>query len=297
MPQLKAHEIRGERFEETHDLAVGVITTVQRQGLEFQQHASVSIRAMSNPFPGANPYLEQPDYWSDFHNQLVAEIARDLIPQVLPNYRVVMDKWVYKVTDSTAIVVGRPDVAVQRRKTEDSSRLAASQITTLPVQVSIPMPLEVEQTYLEVKDATTQEVVTAIEVLSPANKAGEGRAKYEAKRQVILGSQTHLVEIDLLRAGHPLAMEGEQFQSHYRILVSRSQQRPIADLYPFNLADSIPSFPVPLRQGESEPIIQLQDLVNRLYGQLGYDYFINYSQEPPPPWIRDEVAPWLSNLA
>jgi hypothetical protein len=174
------------------------------------------IRAMSNPFPGANPYLEQPDYWSDFHNQLVAEIARALIPQVLPNYRVVMER--------------------------------------------IPMLLEVEQTYLEVKDATTQEVVTAIEVLSPASKTGEGRAKYEAKRQAILGSKTHLVEIDVLRAGQPLAMEGETVQSHYKILVSRSQQRPIADLYPFNLADPIPPFPVPLRQGEAEPIIPLQDL-------------------------------------
>lgn len=72
----------------------------------------------------------------------MAEIARALIPQVLPNYRVVMER--------------------------------------------IPTLLEVEQTYLEVKDAATQEVVTDIEVLYPANKIGEGRAKYEAKRQTIL---------------------------------------------------------------------------------------------------------------
>jgi len=156
---------------------------------------------MSNPLPGSNPYLEQPDYRSDFQNQLVAEIARSLIPQVLPNCRVVMDKWVYKMT--------------------------------------------VEQAYLEVKDAAIQEVITAIEVLSPANKTGEGRAKYEAKRQAIVGSKTHLVEIDLLRSGQPLTLEGEPFQSHYKLLVSRAQQRPQADLYPFNLADSIPSFPVP----------------------------------------------------
>ena len=33
---------------------------------------------MPNPFPGINPYLEQPDDWSDLHNQLVAAIARNV---------------------------------------------------------------------------------------------------------------------------------------------------------------------------------------------------------------------------
>ena len=42
---------------------------------------------------------------------------------------------------------------------------------------------EIQQSYIEVKDAATQEVVTAIEVLSPANKFGDGRKKYIAKRQ------------------------------------------------------------------------------------------------------------------
>lgn len=59
----------------------------------------------------------------------------------------------------------------------------------------------------------------------------------------------------------------------------------------------ISPFPVPLRQGESEPIIQLQDLVNKLYEQLGYNYFIDYGQEPPTPWTHDEVVPWLGKLA
>ncbi|MFH7243770.1 MAG: DUF4058 family protein [Spirulina sp.] len=53
--------------------------------------------------------MEPPDYGADFHNQLVAEMARALTPQVLPNYQVVMDGWVYKVTDVAAMVVGRPD--------------------------------------------------------------------------------------------------------------------------------------------------------------------------------------------
>ncbi|WP_081748034.1 DUF4058 family protein [Leptolyngbya sp. PCC 6406] len=45
---------------------------------------------MANPCPGMNPYLDQPDYWSDFHNQLVAAIARSLVPVLLPKYRVVV---------------------------------------------------------------------------------------------------------------------------------------------------------------------------------------------------------------
>jgi hypothetical protein len=55
---------------------------------------------MPNPFPGMNPYLEQPEFWSDFHNQLIASLARVLIPTLLPKYRVVIvriflgDNWV-----------------------------------------------------------------------------------------------------------------------------------------------------------------------------------------------------------
>ncbi|MFB2923292.1 DUF4058 family protein [Aerosakkonema funiforme] len=41
---------------------------------------------MPNPFPGMNPYLEGPEYWSDFHNQLVAALARGLIPQLIPKH-------------------------------------------------------------------------------------------------------------------------------------------------------------------------------------------------------------------
>ncbi|WP_407884435.1 DUF4058 family protein [Scytonema sp. NUACC26] len=58
---------------------------------------------MPNPFPGMNPYLEQSDYWSDFHNHLIAALAKDLIPKLLPKYRVVTDKWVYKVSGDMAI--------------------------------------------------------------------------------------------------------------------------------------------------------------------------------------------------
>ena len=121
---------------------------------------------MPNPFPGMNPYLEQPDFWSDFHNQLVAALARALVPRLLPKYRVVTDKWVYTVTDTMTLALGRPDVSIQQRKLDESSVATVVQRPVQPVPVRVPMPLEIQQAYLEVKDATTQEVVTVVEVVA-----------------------------------------------------------------------------------------------------------------------------------
>jgi hypothetical protein len=255
---------------------------------------------MPNPFTGMNPYLEQPEHWSDFRNQLVAAIARSLVPKLVPKYRVVTDKWVYKIASSTAIAIGRPDVSVQQSRTNTPAntdpieRAVAVCPLPEPVKVTVPMLEEIQQSYLEVKDAATQEVVTAIKVLSPANKSGEGRKKYQAKRQKILESLTHLVEIDLLRDGTPLPVETDNVQSHYRLLVSRSQTRPISDLYPFNLGDRIPAFLLPLRSEDSDLILDLQLLVDELYEQLGYEYFIDYDSNPPPPWLKSEIISVLS---
>src|SRR4051812_16586526 len=54
---------------------------------------------------------------------------------------------------------------------------------------------------IEIRDAAERQLVTAIEVLSPTNKHGEGREEYRIKRQRILLSPAHLMEIDLLRTG------------------------------------------------------------------------------------------------
>jgi hypothetical protein len=225
---------------------------------------------MSNPFPGMNPYLEQPEFWGDFHTQLVTALARVLLPQVLPNYRVVTEKWIYQVANSASIGIGRPDVSIQQKRGETPAATiatAAPPDSTEPIQVRLALPEEIQQAYLEVRDAATQEVVTTIEVISPANKRSDGRRKYEAKRQAVLASLTHLVEIDLLRNGDPLSVLPPSPSSHYRILVRRSHTRPVADLYAFNLSDRIPDVPIPLHVEDAEPIVNLQAIVTALTGQ------------------------------
>jgi Protein of unknown function (DUF4058) len=41
---------------------------------------------MPSPFPGMDPYIENPALWSDFHNDLAAEIRAQLNRCIQPRY-------------------------------------------------------------------------------------------------------------------------------------------------------------------------------------------------------------------
>jgi hypothetical protein len=90
-----------------------------------------------------------------------------------------------------------------------------------------------------------------------------------------------VVEIDLLRAGDPLAPFLPQ-QSDYRILISRSQTYPQGEAYLFSVRDPIPDIPVPLRPGDPEPTLSLNELLHGLYERAGYDLTIDYRSKSPP---------------
>ena len=111
----------------------------------------------------------------------------------------------------------------------------------------------------------------------------------------MLGSSTHLIEIDLLRAGEPMDILDNHIQSDYSILVSRFEQRPRADLYAFNLKQTIPTFPLPLRREDKEPILDLQELINGIYERASYDLVIDYNQEPIPA-LSDENKVWVDEI-
>lgn len=256
---------------------------------------------MPSPFPGMDPYLEHPDFWPGLHNRLIVAISDALVPLVRPKYRVDIDKRIYQIDVENDPLVGIPDVTVQYPYTttnQTQSNVAVAALTTTPVKVRIPMPVEVREAYLEIKEMTTKDVITAIEILSPANKrSGKGREMYLEKREEVLGSRTHLIEIDLLRFWEhlPFLSNENDIKTDYRILVSRRNQRPIADLYPFNLQNSIPSFPVPLRAEDAEPTVNLQELFSDVYDRAGYDYIVDYSREPVPAFSeRDGV--WADAL-
>lgn len=254
---------------------------------------------MPSPFPGMNPYLENPELWAEVHSRLIVAIADSIAPQLRPKYRVAVEKRVYQMTDENSVLVGIPDVTIGRSQTntqQEASNIAVASPPAQPVTVDIPIPEEVREGYLEVREVGTGEVVTVIELLSPKNKRpGEGRQAYESKRQQVLGSLTHLIEIDLLRTGEPMPILGKRIESDYRILVSRSNLRPKAELYPFQLAEPIPAFSLPLRRGDTEPVVDLQTLIHGVYDRAGFDLAIDYTREPVPPLGESDTI-WAKEL-
>jgi Protein of unknown function (DUF4058) len=245
---------------------------------------------MPSPFPGVDPYLENPEFWSEVHNRLIVAIADSLSPHLRPKYRVAIEKRVYDSEDS--LLVGIADVAILPRAstapTQSTATLPARHKS--PIQISVPIPEEVRESYLEIREVSSGQVVTVIEILSPKNKrAGVGRTAYEKKRQQVLSSATHLVEIDLLRGGNPMPLLGTVPPMNYYILVSRSNQRPLADLYAFSLQEEIPIFTIPLVSGEAEPEVDLQLLLNEVYDRASLDLVIDYGKPPSPNLSADET--------
>lgn len=252
---------------------------------------------MPTPFPGMDPYLERSATWQGVHNSLIVMLAHDLAPRLRPRYFVAVEERTYIAETLESTFSSRPDITVARTREAAARYRVSSEPGGAGVAVvELPMPDEVRETYLEFRAVNTDRVVTVLEILSPANKLpGKGRKLYERKRRKVLGSLTHLVEIDLLRTGQPLPMQRPVEPSHYRILISRSRQRPWGELLYFSVRDPIPDFPLPLQPGEEEPVVELNRVLHELYDRAGYDLRIDYRSEPEPPLDRNDAA-WANAL-
>ncbi len=248
---------------------------------------------MRSPFPGMNPYLEAPALWSEVHSWLIVELARMLNQSITPKYRAAVEKRVYE----ESILVGIPDVSIVRQSRAVPVKATPTATATLsqPILVALPESETTIERYLEVREVATGEVVTVVEILSPKNKrSGEGREQYLSKRQKVLGSQSHLVEIDLLRGGEALPIQ-DAGRSNYRVLVSRVEQRPIAELYPFDLRDQLPCFGLPLRSGDESVPIDLNVLMQMVYESAALDLAIDYGQQTTPRLSQDDFD-WVQEM-
>jgi hypothetical protein len=260
---------------------------------------------MPSPFPGMDPYLEG-RLWPDVHTSLATTMRQRLAPLVRPRYTVRLG--VYVAEDSmpeAEIGIMYPDVEVLLgaasptgegvRPTRDLGEGSAATVGT-PAVLTIPVlaPVEARLVTVELRDAADT-LVTAIEILSPINKTGEGVTKYRRKRQRLHRAGVHLIEIDLIRRGTRPVAHPRIPPVPYLVALTRGQAA-TTQIWPIRFQDRLPSLPVPLRPPDEDVELDLQATLAAVYETAMYELSIDYRAAPPPPILSNDDAHWVAGL-
>ncbi|HZW29467.1 MAG TPA: DUF4058 family protein [Isosphaeraceae bacterium] len=248
---------------------------------------------MASPFPGMDPYLEG-SQWMSVHAQLASVLVRQLNPQSLPRFIALQTRrFVRERPDGEGILIGDnyPDVFVHRQQ---PSRPGGQTLGTLvpPLRMTTIMRTPVPHVTVTIRDVEHHHLVAAIEILSPTNKRGEGRREYLRRRDRFLGSDVHLLEIDLLRKGRRVPMEEPLPPAPYFVFLSRADQRPVTEVWPIMLDQPLPEIPVPLLPGNADARLDLQSALTTVYDEYGLNYLIDYSK-PPKVQLSPEEDAWV----
>ena len=255
--------------------------------------------AVAMIFPGMDPYLEDPQIWPGFHQRLIVYIADHLQVKLAPRYIAAVEERVFIEGPDREII---PDVWLRQTRPIPEEQVVAVADGDGPMVVRVP-GLEIHESFLTILDRHSgQRVVTVIEVVSPTNKfPGEGRKSYLAKQAEMRKSDTHLVEIDLLRTGqHVLAVAEWAARGKtpydYLACVNRAQGlREEFDPYPRRLPERLPRIQIPLAEKDPDVLLDLQAVVAQAYDAGRYQERLDYDGPCRPALSPDNQA-WADQL-
>lgn len=207
---------------------------------------------MPSPFPGMDPYLETPKLWPAFQHQLLACLYQILFPGLVDRYRARVGTRTY--------------------------------VSETPLFTSIIREQYAEE-YIEIRNRTDGDLVTLLEVVSPANKTTPaGRQAYLDARQQAVQQKAGIVEIDLIMQGKPLLTYSRDGlpEYHYAVTVTRSNTPDRYEIYTSTLQKKLPKFKVPLAADDRDALLDLQAAFVRAYDLGNFANQIDYKGAPPP---------------
>jgi len=245
-----------------------------------------------------DPYLEG-ELWQEFHETLASAIRAQLMPLLAPTYvallakRYVLDRPALGLFDMPPPRTFYPDVHVVPARDTSSTAVAVADTAGITApSAEVPNYVDAPQLSIEVRDVASRRLVGAIEILSPANKYGEGAREYVDRRGELLRTEVHLLEIDLLRQGARIPLAGTVPEAAYYVYLSRSRRRPYTQVWAMAVRGGLPTVPVPLLAPDPDVPLDLQAAVNACFALVGYERLIDYTASPPPELSRAD-AEWV----
>lgn len=256
---------------------------------------------MANPFPGMNPYLEEPAIWPSVHHGLISLLWMELNRRLPRGYVATVEERIFLVEPPTSRY---PDVHVLKHSRRRARAESASAVATLDadpaVEIEFP-PAEFREPFIEVHlGRKPGALIAVLEVLSPTNKnRGEGRDRYLQKQNELLGSTSHLLEIDLLRAGqHTVAVPLDRLGDtdwQYLVCLHKGGWRNKFDVWPRTLPRRLPCVRIPLAGNDADIVVDLQSILNQCHDAGRFDERLEYRGECPPP-LSKKNAKWIDEL-
>jgi hypothetical protein len=257
---------------------------------------------MPSPFPGMDPYLESRVHFEGFHNIFIVFLTGELNATLPREFVARVGERLYVLEPSQAV----PDVTIFQWRAGNGNTAV---LTRPEVQTDAPLlvysaPEQMRESFIEIVPARQEgRIITAIELLSPANKEnGRGREEYVAKQGELLHSDTHLIEIDLLRGGtHTIAASRpDVIRRHnglwdYLICLHRANAGYQYETWPRTVRDVLPHILVPLTENYPDVSLDLQSALTRAYDEGAFDRMIDYSANPTPPLAESDAA-WADAL-
>jgi len=264
---------------------------------------------MPSPFPGMDPYLENPEIFPDLHDSFITYLRAKLQAGLPPPYYAALGRRVW--IEAARRSIG-PDVnllrsgALTKSQAQPAGALAiAARPATRPVVVKV-FHDEFREPFVEiyVKTEGGRRLVTSIEVLSPSNKTpgDQGSELFLRKQRELLSGKVNLVDIDLLRGGkHATAVPLEQALAacgsfDYHVSVHPFDDVETYYVYPMSLKEPLATIEIPLLPGDAGVLLDLQAVFDRCYDEGPYAREIDYSESQIVPALSADQAAWVKEI-
>jgi len=253
---------------------------------------------MKSPFPGMDPYLEG-YLWPDVHNELAGAIKAQLAPQIAPKYVARLESYTVQDTSPESeigimypdVVVLKPNLLKEPEVAYGSRKVITEPTVIIPDNKAIHLNIPV----IEIRDVAKNQLITAIEILSPVNKRKPGLEPYQEKRMDLHRSGVHLLEIDLLRRGTRPFVHPRLPQSDYLVMLMRAGTGR-TEAWAFNVDEDLPVLPVPLVAPDPDAKLDLKQALDLIYERSLYQLSIDYQKDPPPPEFSEAIKAWIQGV-
>ena len=213
---------------------------------------------------GMLPALESPKHFADLHASVSVYIRDWLSPRLPNHYAISVERGLSMLDEYGEPERFRPDVRIDDG--HNGGGTAVATLTTDEPTFLVDIP-DRQQRVVTLRDADNN-LVTTMEILSPANKTIAGLVTFDYKQQLLAKQNVNLVEIDLLRNGHRRLKDEKLARADYVMSVLRSGSE-TAEVWTTSPGQPLPTIPIPLREPDQPVALPLEQIMQEFLTKSG----------------------------